>query len=144
DVDVRPRADTGLVERVRGDPRVLLRILEGVQHAVHAHPAQQADAAVAAERPDLDCLERADGARDHLQVQPVEPADRDGGQPFANAALADLAQDGVLGAEHFLGPARERGVALTESLVLRRARHGATVLRSPADFCRAEPALSWA
>src|SRR5207245_9923712 len=36
DVDVRPRADTGLVERVRGDPRVLLRILEGVQHAVHA------------------------------------------------------------------------------------------------------------
>ena len=86
---------------------------------MHAHPTQQADAAVTAQRPDLDRLERADGARDHFQMQPVEPADGDGRQPFANAALADLAQDGVLGAEHFLGPARETGVALTESLVLR-------------------------
>ena len=98
---------------------MLLRVLERVQHAVHAHTAQQADPAVAAQGSDLDRLERADGADDHLQMQPVEPADRDGRQPFANAALADLAKDGVLRAKHFLGPARESWIALTECLVLR-------------------------
>src|SRR5439155_4494178 len=106
---------------------MFFRILERVQDSVDAHPPEQAHAAVAAERADLDRLEGANGARDDFQMEAVESAHGDGRQPLADAALANLAQHFVLGAEDFLGPARERGVALAESLVLRRVRvrHGA-------------------
>src|SRR5438045_9613131 len=59
-------------------------------------------------------------------MEAVESAHGDGRQPLADAALANLAQHFVLGAEDFLGPAPERGVALADSLVLRRFRtsHG--------------------
>ncbi len=119
DVDVRPRRHARLAERLGRHPRMLLGVLERVQHAVRSHAAQEADTAVAAQGPDLDRLQRAHGMGDDLQVQTVEPAHRDCGEPLADAALADLAQHGVLRAENLFRPPRERGIALPEALVLR-------------------------
>ena len=115
DVDVRARRDARLVERLVRHPRVLFRIFEGMQDAVRPHAAQQADAAVAAERADLDRLGSAGRARQHLEVQAVEPADRNRRQALADAAFADLAQHGVFGVIDAVRPPLERGVALTEA-----------------------------
>src|SRR5205823_11886086 len=97
--------------------------LECVEHAFLSHPAQQTDSAVTAERADLDRLAPAAQPCQHLEVQTVKPADRDGGQPRADGARADLREDVVLRPEHFLGPAGQLRRALAKSFFLGRARH---------------------
>src|SRR5207302_10687954 len=114
DVDVRARRDARLVERLVRYLRVLFRTFEGVQHAVRPHATQEANAAVAAERADLDRLGSAGRARQHLEVEAVEPADRDRRQALADAAFADLAQHRVLRVIDAVRPALESRIALSE------------------------------
>ncbi len=131
DVDARALGDARLLERDARHLGVLRLELEGVEAAV-GHAAQETDARVAAERADLDGAAGAGGARQELEVQAVHASDGDGGQPGGDRALADLAQDVVLGVEHALGPTLELGAALTESLVRRRSGHSLSYLKTRA------------
>src|SRR5258706_6330268 len=104
---------------------MFLDVFEGVQDSVRTHAAQEADAAVSAQRADLDRVLRSSRPRQDFQMPPVEPADRDRREALANAALADLAQHLVLGLVDRFGPALQLGIALPETLVLPGGWHGA-------------------
>ena len=80
DVNAGARRDAGAAEALARDLGVLRRQLDGVELAVRAHPAQQRDAGIAAQRSDLDGPPGAGRAREHLQVQGVERRDLDVGQ----------------------------------------------------------------
>src|SRR3954471_21717422 len=66
-VDADPPEHSCLPERVAGDLGVFGRDLEGVEHSAIAHSAQEANAAVAAEGPDLDRLARSRDAGQDLE-----------------------------------------------------------------------------
>ena len=96
DVDAGAGGEAGAPEALARDLGVARLDLDGVEHAVSAHAAQDGDARVAAQRADLDGAARAGGAGQHLEVAGVERRDLDVGQPGGGAARADLGQDLVL------------------------------------------------
>ena len=116
DVDVDAVAEVGLLERAARELGALELELERVERRAGAHAAQEAHAAVAAERPDLDGALGAGCTGDHLEVQAVHRADLDRREPGLGAALPHAPQELVLRRVDLLGPARERRVTLTELL----------------------------
>ena len=77
DVDAHARGDPGFFERLARHGGVARLELERVEPPV-GHAAQEADAAVAAERADLDGAAGAGGACEQLEVQAVHAPDGDG------------------------------------------------------------------
>jgi hypothetical protein len=140
-VDPGPAGEAGAGEGLAGDLGVAGILLEGVEPPVLPHPAQQADAAVAAERADLDGAPGAGGAGEHLEVEPVHRPDGDLGEPGGAGAGAHLAQDLVLGRVDRLGPRGDRRIGLAEPLHGRRThrdlRHPRMALRRRARTVRA-------
>src|SRR5262249_26174633 len=116
--------------------------LEGVEHARRAHAAEEAGARVAGERADLDRPAGGDEAGQHLEVEAVERADVDVGQPGGARALAHVGEELVLGGEDAVGVLLELGVGVAERFVhaesytsyLQRAHSGASGLGSQSLF----------
>ena len=96
--------DAGLVERLAGQPLVLGLDVDGGQHAVGAHPAQQPEPRDPGAGADLDHRAGVEDRGEEAQRGPAAGADRDDADLLG--ALAGAGEDVVLGDEGLgVGPA---------------------------------------